>query len=227
MAGHGPADKALVRRSTRGARDGLGAAELRAADARLGRVLAAALPELLRYLPPRRGGDAARAPSPGAGSPAPVLGAYVSLPGEPPTGSIRRVAGELGCEVLLPWLRSDLDLDWVRDDGAALTGREAALRPPGARLGREAVLRCGLLLVPALAVDTRGRRLGQGGGSYDRVLARVRSAGPAAPLVLAVLHAGELRDAATAPLPQERHDVAVDGVLVPDGLVLLRAGPAE
>lgn len=208
MAGHGAADKALVRRSARSARAGRGAAELRGADVRLGQVLAAALPELL----------------PG---PAAWLGAYVSLPGEPPTGTLRRAARELGHEVLLPWLRDDLDLDWVRDDGGAWSGRQAALRPPGARLGPEAVLRCGLLLVPALAVDTRGRRLGQGGGSYDRVLSRVRAAGPAAPLVLAVLHEGELRDAATDPVPQERHDVAVDGVLAPDGLVLLRAGPAE
>ena len=225
MAGEGGADKAHVRRCARSTRANRGAAELRAADLRLGRVLSAELPRLLA-LP---GGPGARAS---------VLGAYVSLPGEPPTGSVRRVAREQGCEVLLPWLRADLDLDWVRDDpgaaaspagtgGVAATSRGAALRPSGARLGRTGVLRCGLLLVPALAVDTEGRRLGQGGGSYDRVLARVRAAAPPAPLVLAVLHEDELRDAAADPLPQESHDVRVDGVLTPDGVVLLRVRPAE
>ena len=217
MAGARGADKTHLRCSARRSRAARGDAELRTADRRLGEVLAGALPDLL-------------AGPPSLGTDGPVLGAYVSLPGEPPTWSLRRVAREHGCEVLLPWLRTDLDLDWVQDAGGRAgpgASVDSALRPPGARLGRAAVLRCRVLLVPALAVDTDGRRLGQGGGSYDRVLARVRAAPAPAPLVLAVVHAGELLDAAVAPLPHEPHDIGVDGALTPDGIVLLRAGPAE
>lgn len=219
------ADKARVRRSVRLARAARGEALRHESDRQLAGVLAG----LLSGLPtgPLSG--------PGAtGGPRPVVGAYVSLPGEPSTHSLRRAAAAHGCEVLLPWLRPDLDLDWVRDDpeDAHVTStREEALRPPGPLLGTADVLRCRLLLVPAIAVDTIGNRLGQGGGSYDRVLRRVRAAGPSGPLVLAVVHPEELLDAALTPLPHEPHDMAVDGVLTTSGVRLLSAvrssGPAQ
>jgi 5-formyltetrahydrofolate cyclo-ligase len=78
------------------------------------------------------------------------------------------------------------------------------LEPSGPRLGPAAVADAHLVVVPALAVDRTGTRLGRGGGSYDRALARVR-----APSV-ALLYAGELVDA----LPAEPHDRRVSGVLV-------------
>ena len=48
--------------------------------------------------------------------------------------------------------------------------------------------RADVVLVPALAVDAAGRRLGRGGGSYDRALARV---GPLVPLI-ALIYDDEL-----------------------------------
>jgi 5-formyltetrahydrofolate cyclo-ligase len=69
--------------------------------------------------------------------------------------------------------------------------------------------------VPALAVDGAGTRLGQGGGSYDRALARLGAG--ARRLVLAVVHDDEVL---AGPLPREPHDVGVDGALTPSGLVL-------
>jgi 5-formyltetrahydrofolate cyclo-ligase len=68
-----------------------------------------------------------------------------------------------------------------------------------------------VLIVPALAVDTDGYRLGQGGGSYDRALHRVS---PSATL-LALVYDDELFDAAVEPLPREPHDLRVHGVLTP------------
>ena len=61
--------------------------------------------------------------------------------------------------------------------------------------------------MPALAVDALGRRLGQGGGSYDRALTRT-----SAP-VLAVVFEDEL----VAAVPTEPHDRPVSGVLTPEG----------
>ncbi len=69
--------------------------------------------------------------------------------------------------------------------------------------------RARLLLVPALAVDRRGVRLGRGGGSYDRALARVAAGTP----VVALLHDGELLDE----LPAEPHDRLVSAVVTPSG----------
>jgi 5-formyltetrahydrofolate cyclo-ligase len=71
----------------------------------------------------------------------------------------------------------------------------------------EAVLSASWIVVPALAVSPSGIRMGRGGGSYDRVLARVEaSPRPARPRVAALLYPGEL----DVDLPVEPHDRAVD-----------------
>jgi 5-formyltetrahydrofolate cyclo-ligase len=63
------------------------------------------------------------------------------------------------------------------------------------------------VLVPALAVDLAGNRLGRGGGSFDRALARV---GPLIPLI-ALLYDDELVDR----VPAEPHDVRVRAAVRP------------
>lgn len=125
------------------------------------------------------------------------VASYASFGAEPATGGTRTPS------TLLPLLLPDGDLDWVRAEGG----------PP---LGRDAVAACDVVLVPALAVDRQGVRLGRGGGSYDRALLRATG------LVVALLHEGELVDA----LPAEPHDVLVHAVALPSGVVHLRpAGP--
>lgn len=77
-----------------------------------------------------------------------------------------------------------------------------------------AVASADVVLVPAVAVDRTGVRLGRGGGSYDRALARV---GPAI-LTAALLYDGELVDS----VPAEPHDQRVRAVVTPArGLVRL------
>ena len=73
--------------------------------------------------------------------------------------------------------------------------------------GPGAVAHADLVIVPALAVDRRGTRLGRGGGSFDRALARV---GPDVPVV-ALLHEGELLDR----VPAEPHDRPVRMAALP------------
>jgi 5-formyltetrahydrofolate cyclo-ligase len=124
--------------------------------------------------------------------------------------------------VLVPWLRDDRDLDWVVDPGPQALP-DSPLRPPGRRRGPDAVAEAALLLVPALAVDTEGRRLGQGGGSYDRVLAALPARGPR-PLVVACVHDDEVLDAARDALPEEPHDRRVDAVLTPTRTIRVDGG---
>ncbi len=71
--------------------------------------------------------------------------------------------------------------------------------------------RADVVIVPALAVDTLGNRLGQGAGYYDRALVVVPTTVP----VIAMVHEGELLDAAVEPVPSGPHDVGVDAVLTP------------
>ncbi|WP_431976761.1 5-formyltetrahydrofolate cyclo-ligase [Micromonospora haikouensis] len=140
--------------------------------------------------------------------------AYVpvgSEPGGPELPEALRAALPPGGELLLPVLRDDLDLDWAAYTGpGCLVAAGRGLREPtGPRLGRAAVADARLVVVPALAVDRRGRRLGRGGGSYDRALARVG----ADALTVALLHDGEL----VARLPAEPHDRPVRAVVSPSG----------
>jgi 5-formyltetrahydrofolate cyclo-ligase len=137
---------------------------------------------------------------------------YVSTPSEPGTGPLRAALSAAGIRVLLPIVRRGGRLDWAVDKGrlrpvTGLGGPE----PIGPRLGAAAVTEADLLLVPALAVDTLGRRLGQGAGYYDRCLPLVSPTVP----VVALVHDGEVLDAAVEPVPTEPHDRAVTAVATP------------
>ena len=113
---------------------------------------------------------------------------------------------------LLPVLLPDGDLDWTAYDGRIVGGRPP--EPVGDRLGVAAIASCDLVLVPALLVDRRGVRLGKGGGSYDRALARATG------LTVALLHDGERVER----LPAEPHDVPVDAVATPSGGLVRLSG---
>ena len=76
--------------------------------------------------------------------------------------------------------------------------------------------RAGLVLLPALAADRRGVRLGQGGGFYDRTLPLVDASVP----LVVVLDEGELVDA----LPAEQHDRRVTAALLPETGVTMLGG---
>lgn len=139
--------------------------------------------------------------------------AYVSIPAEPGTGPLLEALAGRGRHVLLPVVRPDLDLDWARYDGSLVSAGRGLLEPTGPRLGREAVATADVVLVPALAVDRRGMRLGRGGGCYDRALGRV----PVGTPVCALLHEGELVDE----VPTEPHDRPVTAVALPSGIRVL------
>jgi 5-formyltetrahydrofolate cyclo-ligase len=147
--------------------------------------------------------------------PGPVA-AYASVGTEPGTSELLAALLAGPRAVLLPLLLPDGDLDWAVFDGELQPGPRGLRQPPTVPLGPGAVADCALLLVPALAVDRSGTRLGRGGGSYDRALARATG------LAVAALHSGELVDR----LPAEPHDRPVHAAVVPgEGLVRLRPHP--
>ena len=138
--------------------------------------------------------------------------AYVSLDGEPGTGPLLDALRGSGKRVLLPVLLPDGDLDWAPYDGpdGLVPASRGLLEPTGPRLGPDAVATADVVLVPALAVDRTGMRLGRGGGSYDRALARV----PVGTFVCALLYDGELLDR----VPHDDHDRTVTAVVTPSGV---------
>ncbi|PZT69297.1 5-formyltetrahydrofolate cyclo-ligase [Streptomyces sp. SW4] len=192
------AEKRALRHEILAARNTLTAGDLRETQAALA-AQALALPELAR---------------------AHTVAAYVSVGAEPGTPALLDALRARGVRVLLPALLPDNDLDWgVYEGPGSLApvrhggGRMELLEPVGERLGADAVTAAGAVLLPGLAVDGRGLRLGRGGGSYDRVLARLERA--AAHPALVVL----LYDAEVVPrVPAEPHDRPVDAVVTPSGV---------
>jgi 5-formyltetrahydrofolate cyclo-ligase len=149
-----------------------------------------------------------------------TIAAFVGVRSEPPTTLLLEALHDHGVRVLLPVLLADMDLDWAPFTGTAdlVEGRLRMLEPAGPPLGPGSIASADLVLVPALAIDRRGRRLGQGGGSYDRALHRT-----SAPVV-AVVFGDEVLET----LPSEAHDLSVDGVLTPDrGLRWFRESPSD
>ncbi|MFD2691753.1 5-formyltetrahydrofolate cyclo-ligase [Streptomyces phyllanthi] len=187
----------MLRRELVEVRNGLTADDVRrTADLLAGRALA--LPELAR---------------------AGTVAAYVSVGNEPGTLTLLDTLHARGVRVLLPVLREDNDLDWGAYEGEGSlarvqhSGKMALLEPSGERLGPEAVERADAVLLPGLAVDARGMRLGRGGGSYDRVLARLERAG-ADPALVVLLYDTEVVDR----VPEEPHDRPVHAVVTPSGV---------
>ncbi|GLX51480.1 5-formyltetrahydrofolate cyclo-ligase [Streptomyces hygroscopicus subsp. hygroscopicus] len=154
-----------------------------------------------------------------------TVAAYVSVGSEPGTGALLDALRARGARVLLPALLPDNDLDWGEYAGSgSLTevrhgGRMALFEPSGARLGPDAVTGADVVLLPGLAVDARGMRLGRGGGSYDRVLARLERAG-AHPRLVVLLYDWEV----VARVPEEEHDRPVHAVVTPSGVRRLTGG---
>ena len=153
--------------------------------------------------------------------PAPTVALYASTGTEPGTRPLLDALDAAGVRVLLPALRPDLELDWgvYRGPDLLVPGPRGTLEPAGPRGGPETLSEVMLALVPGLAADRRGHRLGRGGGSYDRTL---RRAHPDA-LIVVVLHPRET----VAGVPAREHDATVHAVLSPEGLERVGAERGE
>ena len=135
---------------------------------------------------------------------------YLSMRSEPGTAPLIDGLISRGTEVIVPLSLPDGTLDWVAYDPAAPVKTTTLGIPEiaGPRLGVGALEACALIIVPALAVDHSGHRLGRGAGYYDRALADARS-----PLC-ALVFTHELLLA----VPHELHDIPVQMAVTPDGL---------
>ena len=143
-----------------------------------------------------------------------AVAAYVSTGREPGTSLLLDALRASGKRVLLPVLLPDRDLDWTTYDGpeSLAPARLGLLEATGPRLGVDAVATADVVLVPGLAASAEGHRLGRGGGSYDRALARV----PVGTVTCLLLHDGELG----LDVPVEPHDRPVTHAVTPSGGVV-------
>ena len=131
---------------------------------------------------------------------------YVSLPDEVQTGPLITQMLEAGKRVVVPKVQGRrLALSEVKDPARELApGAFGVLEPTGA-LRPVPVTRLDLVLVPGIAFDRRGHRLGRGEGYFDRFLARVPKAIP----TIGICYDFQLVDR----LPTDPHDQAVRTVI--------------
>jgi 5-formyltetrahydrofolate cyclo-ligase len=143
-----------------------------------------------------------------------TVAAYVSIGTEPGTGPLLDELVAAGKRVVLPVLLPDQDLAWAvyGGQGSLVAARLGLLEPTGPHLPVDAVAPADAVLVPGLAVDASGLRMGRGGGSYDRALGRV----PVGTFTCVLLWDEEVLP--TGVVPGERHDRRVSAVATPSGL---------
>lgn len=140
-----------------------------------------------------------------------TLAGYAPMPNEPGGPQLLAALSRHGGRLLMPIWQPDNDLDWAEYDGSLTPGARGPHEPSSPRLGVDAIREADVVFVPALAVDRHGMRLGRGGGSYDRALARLTSE----TIAVALLYPGEI---AAEPVPSAPHDRRVHGVIDSDGV---------
>ncbi len=142
-----------------------------------------------------------------------TVAAYVSVGREPGTGVLLEALREAGKRVILPLLQPDNDLDWATYAGpeSLASAARGLLEPVTPALGHQAVATADVVIVPGLAVDGTGLRLGRGGGSYDRALGRV----PVGTFTCVLLNDVEVLDV----VPAAPHDRRVSAAATEERLI--------
>lgn len=136
-----------------------------------------------------------------------VIASYRSYGDEPDTKELNKLIIAEGKELLLPVLKPDHSLTFSCWDGdtASLKLNGKVEEPIGGEFSGV----IDLMILPALAIDAKGNRLGQGGGSYDRALAEFSG------FSIAIINEGELLET----LPTEITDKKVSAALTPTKLI--------
>lgn len=142
---------------------------------------------------------------------------YISFGTEVNThGCIRSLLADDARQVLVPVVASRekrrMILSELRDWSELSTGAYGILEPTPECVRRRPASEVDLALVPGVAFDWQGHRIGYGGGYYDGLLRRIDGT------AVALAYRFQVCDR----LPQEPHDVRVDAVATEDELVRTR-----
>ena len=141
-----------------------------------------------------------------------IVGAYHALPGEADPALLLAALVARGHPIAFPRVAAkDQPLEFHRlPDGEGLRAGAFGIQEPAAHFPRAIP---SILLVPLLAFDASGHRLGMGGGFYDRTLAAMNV--PA----IGIAFAGQQMEQ----LPHEDHDRRLTAVLTEKGLTICPA----
>ncbi len=140
-----------------------------------------------------------------------VIGGYAALPSEANPELLMQVLHKNGVTLALPRVvAKDAALIFHRWQPADVlqTGSFGVAQP----LESAPLVVPNVLLVPLLAYDSKGYRLGYGGGYYDRTLEGLKSKGPV--IAIGVAYANQ----EIPVVPHEAHDIRLDMILTESGL---------
>ncbi|MEJ5997242.1 5-formyltetrahydrofolate cyclo-ligase [Corynebacterium sp. H130] len=136
------------------------------------------------------------------------VAAYMPTPSEPGGTDLVPVLRKAGLEVLIPISGKDSTLSWVRvdDDTEFVSGAFGISEPTGPALQGQPLADVDVIIVPALAANFSGYRLGKGGGYYDRALSELSQ-----PATVSILFDHEVLDV----IPLEEHDARTAAIITP------------
>ena len=133
-----------------------------------------------------------------------VIASYFPTEFEPNPSQINSELIKQKKILLLPRINNG-ELEFIKYEGGELVKNGIFNEPVGLPFFGE----INAVLVPALAVDKKGIRLGQGGGYYDKFLATNHA------FRIALINENEF----VKSLPSEFHDQKVDAVALPSGFM--------
>ncbi len=136
-----------------------------------------------------------------------TIGCYAALPDEVETAHIRRAALAAGKKICIPAhdpTSAGYVMSWIHAEDELQAGKYQVPEPGTIRPARADEVE--LMLVPAVACDRKGNRLGRGKGYYDRILESFTGN------TCALLYDFQLIDS----VPGEAHDVRMKYILTPE-----------
>lgn len=143
-----------------------------------------------------------------------TIAAFSSFGAEPPTDILISGLVDLGYRVILPRVISPTEMTWHHYDGTWTTDTLGIATPGSADTPAEVadINKAAAIFIPAVAASQDGRRLGRGGGYYDRMLETLPTHAEGGPIRIAVIDVAGLLPEGV--IPMESHDAWVDSVLV-------------
>jgi len=143
-----------------------------------------------------------------------TVATYISYGDEPSTQLLNKKLLDLGKRLLVPKTQPDRSIIWVQWNGEeeklqknSFFKRMKVLEPEGIEVLANEIE---AIVLPALLIDRKGMRLGQGGGSYDRALSELSV------WSVALIYSHELM---SQDLPHEAHDKPVSAAATPSTLI--------
>ena len=141
-------------------------------------------------------------------APGMIVGGYHAHQDEADPALLLKALAQSGAHIAFPRVtekHAGLHFHLVPDGETLFPGRYSIHEP----LAHWPAVRPALLLVPLLAYDDQGYRLGYGGGYYDRTLAALADA-----RAIGIAYGGQRMES----LPHDAHDYPLDAILTEQGL---------